>query len=62
MKNNQELTMEQIQVCERLRQMRLSGKAEALEEQLITPNADLVGFDERFERIVNQSRMGTAVQ
>lgn len=27
--------------------------AEALEEQLINPNADLVGFDERFERIVN---------
>lgn len=53
MKNNQELTTEQMQVCERLRQMKLSGMAEALEEQLINPNADLVGFDERFERIVN---------
>lgn len=53
MKNNQELTTEQMQVCERLRQMKLSGMAEALEEQLINPNADLVGFDERFGRIVN---------
>ena len=51
--NNQALTQEQIQVCERLRQMKLSGMAEALEEQLVNPNADLVGFDERFEHIVN---------
>lgn len=45
--------MEQMKVCERLRQMRLSGMAEAFEEQLINPNAGLVGFDERFECVVN---------
>ena len=53
MNNNHELTLEQMQVCNRLRQMRLSGMAEALEEQLITSNSDLVGFEERFENIVN---------
>lgn len=53
MNNNQELTTEQMQVCERLRQMKLSGMAEALEEQFIDPNGDLAGFDERFERIIN---------
>ena len=42
-----------MQVCERLRQMRLSGMTEALEEQLATPNSDLIGFEERFENIVN---------
>lgn len=53
MNNNHELTLEQMQVCDRLRQMRLSGMAEALEEQLANPNSDLVGFEERFENIVN---------
>jgi len=53
MNNHQALTQEQRQVCERLRQMKLSGMAEALEGQLVNPNADLAGFDERFERIVN---------
>lgn len=53
MNNNQESTTEQMQVYERLRQMKLSGMAEALEEQFIDPNGDLAGFDERFERIVN---------
>lgn len=53
MNNHQALTQEQMQVCERLRQMKLSGMAEALEEQLVNPNADLAGFDERFECIVN---------
>lgn len=43
MNNHQALTQEQMQVCERLRQMKLSGMAEALEEQLVNPNADLAG-------------------
>lgn len=47
------LTTEQLQLCGRLRQMKLSGMAEALEQQLSDPNSDLAGFDERFENIVN---------
>lgn len=51
--NNYKLTPAQEQVCDRLRQMKLSGMADALEQQLSDPNADLSGFDERFESIVN---------
>lgn len=47
------LTTEQLQLCDRLRQMKLSGMAEALEQQFSDPNSDLAGFDERFENIVN---------
>ena len=53
MDNYKPLTPGQVQICDRLRQMKLSGMAEALEQQLCDPNADLSGFDERFENIVN---------
>ena len=53
MDNYKTLTPGQVQICDRLRQMKLSGMAEALEQQLLDPNADLCGFDERFETIVN---------
>lgn len=47
------LTNEEILLCERLRSMKMSGMADAFEEQLLDPNADLVPFLERFSQIVN---------
>lgn len=47
------LTNEQNLLCERLRQMKLSGMAEELEKQFATPNADLRSFDARLENIIN---------
>ena len=48
------LNAEEIALCERLRSLKLSGMADALEAQLMDPNADLVPFMERFSTIVNQ--------
>ena len=48
------LNAEEIALCERLRSLKLSGMADALETQLMDPNADLVPFMERFSTIVNQ--------
>ena len=48
------LNAEEIALCERLRSLKLSGMADALETQLMDPNADLVPFTERFSTIVNQ--------
>lgn len=53
MNYNNILTNDQNQLCERLRQMKLSGMADALENQLLNPNSDLIGFEARFETIVN---------
>jgi len=53
MNYNNTFTNEQNLLCERLRQMKLSGMAEAWEAQLMNPNADLTGFDARFEAIIN---------
>lgn len=53
MDSNEELTLEQMRACERLRQTKLSGMVEVLEEQLADPNSDLVGFDDRFKNIFN---------
>ena len=36
------LNAEEIALCERLRSLKLSGMADALETQLMDPNADLV--------------------
>ena len=48
------LTLHERVLCEQLRQMRLSGMAEALEAQLLDPNADLRSAMERIEDIVTQ--------
>lgn len=40
-------------ICQRLRTLRLSGMADALEEQFKDPNADLVPFIERIDAIVS---------
>ena len=54
MKADPTLTAEEILLCERLRSLKLSGMADALETQLLDPNADLTPFMERFSAIVNQ--------
>lgn len=47
------LTADEMVIIDRLKQMRMSGMAEAYEEQLRNPNADLSGFYDRFSSIVN---------
>lgn len=44
----------EIIACERLRQLKMSGMADAFEKQLNDPNADLTSFEERFASIVEQ--------
>lgn len=53
MSYNNLLTNEQNILCSRLRQMKLSGMAEAYEAQIENPNSDLDGFEFRFEAIIN---------
>ena len=48
------LNAEESALCERLRSLKLSGMADALETQLMDPNADLVPFMECFSTIMNQ--------
>ncbi len=51
MRDTSSNTMEII-TCERLRQMKMSGMADAFEKQMNDPNADLTRFEERFAAIV----------
>lgn len=44
----------EIVTCERLRQLKMSGMADAYEKQLNDPNADLTCFEERFAEIVER--------
>lgn len=48
------LTSEEILLSKRLREMRMSGMANAFETQMQDPNADLSTFMERFSEIVNK--------
>ena len=50
---NISLTTEELVIVDRLKQMKMSGMAEAYEEQIKNPNSDLSGFYERFSSIVN---------
>ena len=52
MKTNK-LTAEEMVIADRLKQMKMSGMAEAYEEQLLNPNSDLVSFQDRFSAIIN---------
>ena len=45
---NIKLTAEEMIIIDRLKQMKMSGMAEAYEEQILNPNSDLSGFYERF--------------
>lgn len=51
MKN--QLTIENYEICNKLKNMRFSGMAEALEEVFLDPNADLLPFHEKVRRIVD---------
>jgi len=53
MSYNNSLASEQNVLCSRLRQMKLSGMADAFEAQIENPNSDLDSFEPRFEAIVN---------
>lgn len=50
---NIKLTAEEMVNVDRLKQMKMSGMAEAYEEQIRNPNSDLSDFYERFSNIVN---------
>lgn len=45
--------MEDLEMCSKLKRMRFSGMAEALEEVLADPNAELLPFREKIQRIVD---------
>lgn len=47
------LTIEDYEICNKLKSMRFSGMAEALEEVFLDPNADLLPFHEKVRRIVD---------
>lgn len=48
-----QLTNEDYEICNKLKSMRFSGMAEALEEVFLNPNADLLPFREKVRRIVD---------
>ena len=48
------LNHEELIICERLRALKMSGMADAFEDQMLDPNADLVPFIERFTKIVDK--------
>ena len=48
-----QLTIEDYEICNKLKSMRFSGMAEALEEVFRNPNADLVPFREIINKIVD---------
>lgn len=47
------LSTEDYELCNKLKAMRFSGMAEALEELLRDPNADLIPFREKVGRLVD---------
>lgn len=50
---DQLLTTEDYEICSKLKSMRFSGMAEALEDVLKDPNADLLPFREKIRKIVD---------
>lgn len=50
---NVKLSAEEMIVIDHLKQMKMSGMAEAYEEQILNPNSDLNSFNDRFSNIVN---------
>ena len=42
--NTDKITADEMIIIDRLKQMKMSGMAEAYEEQLLNPNADLSNF------------------
>ncbi len=50
---DRQLTTEDYEICNKLKRMRFSGMAEALEDVLKDPNADLLPFWEKILKSVN---------
>lgn len=50
---NEKLSKEQNLIMDKLYKLRMSGMAEALEQQLLNPNSRLDSFEDRFSDIVN---------
>ena len=48
------LSVEDYEICNKLKSMRFSGMAEALEKVLADPNAELLPFREKIQRIVDE--------
>lgn len=48
-----QLTIEDYELCNKLKGMRFSGMAEALEEVFLNPNSDLVPFREKLRKIID---------
>lgn len=51
--SNEDFTIEEIILLERLRSFRVPAMVEEYKQQLQDPNAELLSFQERFTRIVN---------
>lgn len=50
---NKQLSIEDYELCNKLKNMRFSGMAEALEELLLNPNADLLPFRQKVQKLVD---------
>ena len=50
---NSQLSIEDYELCNKLKSMRFSGMAEALEEVLLDPNADLLPFRQKVQKLVD---------
>lgn len=55
---NDKLTMDQNLLMDKLYKMRMSGMAEAFENQLMNPNSGLESFETRFSEIINHEWSG----
>jgi len=51
--NKLQLSLEDYELCNKLKRMRFSGMAEALENVFADPNADLLPFREKVQRIID---------
>ena len=47
------LTIEEYELCNKLKTMRFSGMAAELEKVFSDPNADLIAFNDKIQRIID---------
>ena len=52
-KITKQLTIEEYELCNKLKSMRFSGMAAELEKVFSDPNADLISFNDKIQRIVD---------
>lgn len=52
-KTVRQLTIEEYELCNKLKTMRFSGMAAELEKVFSDPNADLISFDDKIKRIID---------